>query len=159
MEEKITIVISDDNEAITNFMKSYIENNNKYEIVGISSDAKTEIELIDKFKPNVVITDIKKDNSWIGLDIIKKYKNEEYCPVFFVVSASIDMYYNKMKELGISHYLWKPFTEENFMNQLRNIYYEIFPTEIAVVQNQINNYNSNNFIINIFKKIRKRLGL
>ena len=59
MEEKITIVISDDNEAITNFMKSYIENNNKYEIVGISSDAKTEIELIDKFKPNVVITDIK----------------------------------------------------------------------------------------------------
>lgn len=157
MEEIVTILIADDNWAIIDFIKSYIEKDDRYKIIGICCDAEEQIKMIDKLKPDIVITDIKKNNEFIGLEIIKKYKAEEYCPIFYVVSASIGYYISELRDLKVRYYIQKPFEVEDFMRILGYAYNEIFPKEIVVKKQEIEEPPKRIFAI--FDTIKKRIGV
>lgn len=102
MEEILTIIVADDNAYMSDFMSKIIKEDSRFKFIGFAKDEKEEIELINSLKPNVVITDLKKGNKWTGIDIIKEVQdNNEIAPIFFVTSASIYYYYDKLKELKI----------------------------------------------------------
>lgn len=157
MEEIVKILIADDNKAIVEFMQKYIAKDDRYKIVGICSDTETEIKMIDELKPDVVITDIRKKNKWSGIDIVKKYIDSEYCPIFYIVSASVVHYLPEMRDLKIRHYLTKPFEEKDFMRILGYAYSEIYPKEIVSTQKEIAGTPSK--IIEFFRAIKKRIGV
>lgn len=157
MEDIVRILIADDNNVLVDFMKLYIEKDKRYEIIGVSSDSETEIKMIDDLKPDVVITDIRKKNEWTGIDIVRKYKDKEYCPIFFVVSASVFSYMSEIRELKIHYYISKPFNEENFMLRLDSIYNQIYPKEMIKKQKEIT--KTTNSIIKFFKSLKKRIGI
>ena len=87
MDEVLKIVIADDNEVLVDMMKKWIEENERYQVIGMARDRNDEMYLIDTLKPNVVITDIKEKDGWTGLDVVEKYMDSEYKPIFFIVSA------------------------------------------------------------------------
>lgn len=98
MEEILTIIVADDNAYMSDFMSKIIKEDSRFKFIGFAKDEKEEIELINSLKPNVVITDLKKGNKWTGIDIIKEVQdNNEIAPIFFVTSASIYYYYDKLK--------------------------------------------------------------
>ena len=75
MDEILKIIIADDNLALVDFMKASIEKDTRFKVVGIATNDKEEIDLIEREKPNVVITDLKRNNEYTGIDIIERYKN------------------------------------------------------------------------------------
>lgn len=85
--KKIRILVVDDNKEIANMIKRELESIEIVEIVGICYSDKNEIEMIEKLKPNIVITDLERNGIKSGLDIIKIYKKKYLNLKFLVVSA------------------------------------------------------------------------
>lgn len=152
MNKKMKIVIADDNEEITKFMKMNIEQNEKYEVVGVCQNR--ECQIIDELKPHLVITDLKKNGYWDGLELISRYKNTEYKPKFFVISASALVFHKELIEQGVAYYLNKPYSEEKFLKVLEVIYNEIYPRKMTISNSQIIKYSKFNYIINFIKRIK-----
>lgn len=152
MEETLSILIADDNIGIADYIKGFLASNLKFRIIGIARDKKEEIDFIINFSPDVVITDLKKGNSWSGLDIIKEVQNNcEKAPVFFIISASAISYIDEMRKLDIRYYLNKPFDVEDVLGVLNRIYDDFFPKQIIEI-NERNEIETNDY--NFFNKLR-----
>lgn len=157
MEETLSILIADDNIGIADYIKSIVKNNSKFKIIGIAKDKNEEIEFIMNFTPDIVITDLKKGNSWSGLDIIKEVQsNCEKVPMFFIISASTFSYIEEMRKLNIRYYLNKPFDAEDVLRVLNRIYDEFFPRQIIEINEkseiETNDYNFFNKLRNLIKR-------
>ena len=83
MDEVLKIVIADDNEVLVDMMKKWIEKNERYQVIGMARDRNDEMYLIDTLKPNVVITDIKRERWLDWIRCCRKYMDSEYKPIFF----------------------------------------------------------------------------
>lgn len=88
---KVKIIIANDNKNLAELEKKYIEKMDNIDIIGISTTSQEEIELIEKYNPDVVITDILRKNDKIsGLDIIKQYENKKDIRFILITASSID---------------------------------------------------------------------
>lgn len=87
MTKKIKVLIADDNIYFSNLLSDYLKKVEFIDILGIANTDLQEIMLIDKLKPDIVITDIIRNNRYSGLEIIEKYKTKEDSPRFLVISA------------------------------------------------------------------------
>ena len=157
MDEVLKIVIADDNEVLVDMMKKWIEENERYQVIGMARDRNDEMYLIDTLKPNVVITDIKEKDGCTGLDVVEKYMDSEYKPIFFIVSAGVIGYFNDIRRLKISHYLSKPFEVKDLNRVLNNIYDEVYPKAILELENNITERVDRSFWYMLIQKI-KRIG-
>ena len=160
VEEILTIIVADDNAYMSDFMSKIIKEDSRFKFIGFAKDEKEEIELINSLKPNVVITDLKKGNKWTGIDIIKEVQdNNEIAPIFFVTSASIYYYYDKLKELKIRYFLNKPFDIEQVKEVLNRIYDDVFPKQIVELTENKKIETNNNIFFNKLRRITKnRIG-
>ena len=122
MKEKINLIIADTNNMIIDILKNYIKEDNRFNITGIANDEIEEVKLIELLKPDLIISNIKKNNGWTGINIIKKYQNEEYNPIIFIISGSIYDYIKEIESQNIQYFLNKPFKKEQLLNTLNEIY-------------------------------------
>ena len=58
MEEKVRVLIADDNQEFSHTLSSHINSQEDMEIVGMAKDGKEAVDLILETKPEVVILDI-----------------------------------------------------------------------------------------------------
>lgn len=122
-ESKISILIADDNKFWCNILKKYLSKfKSEFIIVGIANTNEEEIDLIEKFKPNVVITDILRSNNKNALDVIKRYSNKDNSPYFLIISGDDQAYTLKNnRELKICGYITKPILNYDLIR--KNILY------------------------------------
>lgn len=110
---KVKIIIANDNKNLAELEKKYIEKMDNIDIIGISTTSQEEIELIEKYNPDVVITDILRKNDEIsGLDIIKQYENKKDIRFILITASSIDeiIFQNKfILPNNIIRYIKSPF--------------------------------------------------
>lgn len=112
--DKLKIVIADDNRQVAEFSKSFLDRVGQYDIVGMAFTSKDEIDLIQKYSPDIVITDVvRKGEDVSGLDIILKCEKEKKKVKFILVTASEmqDIIYKTNYKLptNVISYLKKPF--------------------------------------------------
>lgn len=112
MYPKVKIIIADDNKEFCNFLAKYLRKYNNIEILGIANTDEEEIDMIENLKPEIVITDLLRNNRYTGLDIIKKYYGTKNSPEFLVISADReqDVITDEIKVAG---YIKKPFIDYN----------------------------------------------
>ena len=159
MDEVLKIIIADDNYALVDFMKRILEEDKRFEVVGIATNDEEEINLIEREKPNVVITDLKKKNEYTGLNIIEEFKNKEYKPLFFIVSAMATGYIEEMRRLNIDYYLNKPFNDKTFIEKMDRIYEEIYPKRIMIIGDNKIKYHRDNFFERFCSVVKRRVGI
>ena len=97
-----------------NLKKSFLERIGQYNIVGMAFSSKEELDLIEKYSPDIVISDIvRKGEEISGLDIILKCEKEKKKVKFILVTASevqdILCNINYKLPTNIISYLKKPF--------------------------------------------------
>lgn len=159
MSEILKVLIADDNKTLVSIMKSYIEQNANYKVIGIAEDEESEIKLINELRPDLVITDLKKKKGWTGLSIIEKYKNHKDEPIFFIISASTDENIDKIMELEVKFYLNKPYPIEKLLEKLEDIYNYKFSKELIKIEQSLIEKTKDSLlekILNIIKiRIRK----
>lgn len=159
MEEILKVIIADDNLALVDFMKSSIEKDTRFKVVGIATNDEEEIELIEKEKPNVVITDLKRNDQYTGFNIIEKYKDEEYKPIFFIISAMAMCYIEDIRRLNIRYYLDKPFNNDILLNKMNDIYEEVYPKRLILMQDTGVKFHRENFFERFCNILKRRVGI
>lgn len=86
---KKKILIADDNKSFCDFIYKKLIEIEEFEIVGIANTDDEEIKLIEEKEPDIVITDLMRNNEYTGLEIIKKYSTNSNSPQFIIVSAGL----------------------------------------------------------------------
>lgn len=121
MLEKIRVIIAEDNIHICKFIEENLKKHNDIEILGIANTDEEEIKMIEEQKPEIVITDLMRNNKYSGLDIIKNYYNNNSQVEFLVISA--DYKEDVINDgLEVAGYIKKPFGDyEIIYNELKRI--------------------------------------
>lgn len=162
MLKKIKILIADDNIHICKFIKNYLEKYEDIEILGIANNDEDEIKMIEELKPEIVITDLMRNHKYTGLDIIKKYFNNNSKVEFLVISA--DYKEDVIKDgLEVAGYIRKPFDDYKI------IYDELKRIKNIIIEKQYKDWDKkyhnleiiyiNKYLTLNDKKILERLGI
>lgn len=145
--EKIKVLIADDEWAICDLIEKELKKYEDIEIVGIVKEKDEEIRAIDENKPDIVITDLLRNNEYVGYNIIKKYEEESYSPVFLLFTAAPpSIVFTKCKNVG--GYIQKFGGKfDRIVVEIRRIKEEMEnQREENPLQNENKDNNKNNFI-------------
>lgn len=107
----LKIVIADNESIIRMDLKEILEEAG-HEVVGEATDGVKAIELTRKFKPDLVIMDIKMPEM-DGIAAAKAISNDKIAPVLLLTAFSQKEIVDKAKDSGVLAYLVKPVKESN----------------------------------------------
>ena len=146
MNDKITILIADDNPDFANTLTGYIEEDNKFEIIAIARDGKQAVEMILNTEPDVVLLDVIMPHL-DGIGVLEKVAaaNMKKHPICIMLSAvGQEKITQRALELGAEYYAIKPFDINVLLQRIKEI--ELHKQQPQFRNSNINNYNINNNI-------------
>ena len=123
MNEKIKIVLADDNKDFCQVLKEYLSNENDIEILGIAKDGIEALDLVKKTQPDLLVLDVIMPHL-DGLGVIEKLNsmNLPKMPKIIVLSAvGQDKITQSAINLGADYYIVKPFDFVIFINRIREL--------------------------------------
>ena len=136
MNEKITVLISDDNNEFATTLANYLEKDEDMHVVGMAKDGEEALSIISTLKPDVVLLDVIMPHL-DGIGVLEKIGNLNLPkrPTCIMLSAvGQDKITQRAILLGAEYYVVKPFDIEVLISRIRQI------------KNYIPTNNGNNFI-------------
>lgn len=146
MNDKITILIADDNPDFANTLTGYIEEDDKFEIIAIARDGKQAVEMILNTEPDVVLLDVIMPHL-DGIGVLEKVTaaNMKKHPICIMLSAvGQEKITQRALELGAEYYAIKPFDINVLLQRIKEI--KLHKQQPQFRNSNINNYNINNNI-------------
>ena len=125
MNEKITILIADDNADFATTLVGHLSKENDMEVVGIARDGKEAYEKILEMKPDVLLLDVIMPYL-DGLGVLEKLNaaNIEKRPTCIMLSAvGQTKITQKAISLGAEYYVVKPFDIELLIKRIKELKY------------------------------------
>ena len=144
--EKISILVADDNKDFCNILSEYFETQEDIEIVGIAKDGNEAVELAIKLLPDVLVLDIIMPHL-DGLGVLEKLNTLELkkFPKIIVLSAvGQDKITQRATNLGADYYVVKPFDFEVFVRRIR----QLVGTAPAIIERKRSSSRNVNLISN-----------
>lgn len=119
-ENRLVVLIIDDNPDILKFLKGILEN--KYDII-YSEDGKEGIDKAIKYVPDLIISDIMMPKkSGIDLcDALKKETTTTHIPIILLSAKSNTESIKKGYETGADDYIVKPFNSQILLARVKNL--------------------------------------
>ncbi len=137
------IVLVEDEEALSNLIKIYLEREN-YKVICFDEGQKA-IDYIGQ-KVDLWILDIMLKDNVSGYDIIKEIrKNDQNVPVIFTSARDQELDKILGLELGSDDYLTKPFSTKELVLRVNNIIKRVY-------NNQSKTMNYENYLIDLEKR-------
>lgn len=123
-DEKIRILLADDNKEFCDAVTNYLEKHNDIEVVGVAYDGVEAYQKIISIKPDIAIIDGVMPRL-DGLGVLEKLnlnQPSDYAPICIMLSAiTQDKITQKAMELGAEYYIAKPFDLEALVSRLRQL--------------------------------------
>ncbi len=125
MQKLINVLLVDDNAEFIEFLHDILINTKDIKIQGIAYDGYEGLQMIDKFKPDVVVLDMIMPNL-DGIGVLERLKeNEGKKPSVIILSAvGQDTLIQKTIELGAEYYMVKPVNVDSLLSRIRQVYHE-----------------------------------
>lgn len=123
MNEKIKIVLADDNKDFCQVLKEYLSNESDIEILGIAKDGIEALDLVKRTQPDLLVLDVIMPHL-DGLGVIEKLNAMDIpkMPKIIVLSAvGQDKITQSAINLGADYYIVKPFDFVIFINRIREL--------------------------------------
>ena len=121
IDKKTKILLVDDSADTIASIKSALQNEETFELVGNAQNVDEAYNLILQRSPDLVITEIVlkgKD----GFELIENSQKLENAPKFFVLSSlSQETFVEKAMQLGAVYYMAKPFEASNLTKRLYDV--------------------------------------
>lgn len=111
MKNPLNIVIADNESIIRMDLREMLEEQG-HTIVGEAHDGKQALEMTRKYRPDLVMMDIKMPNM-DGITAAKAIADEGISPVILLTAFSDSEIVNRAKDAGVLAYLVKPVREES----------------------------------------------
>lgn len=138
MNEKVSVLIADDNCDFANGLAHYMKSQEDFNVVGVAYDGEEAYKMIVDTKPDIALIDIvmpKRD----GLAVLKKLsetkldKKTEY--VAMSVTSSERIIESALK-LGAEYFLLKPQSEEAITDTIRSLSSNAMRQSYPHIENQ-----------------------
>lgn len=123
VNEKIKIVLADDNKDFCQVLKEYLSNEDDIEILGIAKDGIEALDLVKRTQPDLLVLDVIMPHL-DGLGVIEKLNAMDIpkMPKIIVLSAvGQDKITQSAINLGADYYIVKPFDFVIFINRIREL--------------------------------------
>ena len=111
MNEKITVLVADDNNDFTMTLSNYLKQEEDMEIVGIAKDGNEAYDMAVELQPDILLLDVIMPHL-DGLGVLEKIADTdmEKKPLCIILSAvGQDKITQKAIALGAQYYVVKPF--------------------------------------------------
>jgi len=120
--------MADDHPIFRSGLRQIIEEDNNIEILGEADNGQAALELIDKFKPDIILLDIDMPVK-TGLEVMRELADREKIPkvIFLTVYADEDMY-DEGVELGISGYVLK----DSAISEITECIYKVYDNKYYI---------------------------
>lgn len=156
--KNIKILYVEDDEIARENGVEYLEN--YFENIYEASDAIKALQLYEKYKPDIIITDIQMPKL-NGLEFVKKIRQKDKKTQIIIITAFCDKdYLLKAIELGLVKYLVKPVNEKEFEEALFLCINSLEQNETNIIKLDENSYfdtfNKNLFVQNEIIKLRAK---
>ncbi|RPH02436.1 MAG: DNA-binding response regulator [Candidatus Pelagibacter sp. TMED153] len=115
---KIHILVVDDDDRIRSLLKEYLNDNNY--IVSTSQDSKNAKLKIDQFKFDLIVLDVMMPGQ-NGYDLTKEIKKNINVPIILLTAKGEVENRIKGLELGADDYISKPFEPKELLLRIKNI--------------------------------------
>lgn len=120
------VIIADDNLALCNSLKDFLNNQPDIEVVGVAANGVAALELVEKFNPDFLLLDIVMPEL-DGFGVLSALKGNR--PTVIMMSQlATDGFVQKAMQFGASYFLAKPFD----YNRLAGIMQELKSPEDPV---------------------------
>lgn len=134
---KIKIIIADDEKECADELFHNLLKYKDIDILGIANSDSEEVNLIEKLRPDVVITDLMRENgeTWGGLDIIRKYANNNSVKFLVTSYASKSLVFSKYKNIEGFIEKYPSINYDELSRAIRNIAYKTENNEVSTSYN------------------------
>ena len=115
-----TVLVVDDSITVRRVTQRFLSRNGY--IVVLAKDGLDALEQLQGALPDVVLTDIEMPRM-DGFDLTRNIRADErtrHLPVIMITSRIADKHRNYAQELGVNHYLGKPYSEDELLGLIRN---------------------------------------
>ncbi len=133
MDSTIKVLIADPSEDMRAILRETLNIERDIEVVATASDGLEALAMINKYKPDVLITDVvlpKMD----GLALMQKISEMSVEPVVLVLSAfCTDHLVSKCAELGVFYFISKPCEISQLVLRIRQAYNSVRPNHPAAI--------------------------
>ena len=119
---KIRILLADDHVILRQGTRQLLENESDMEVVGEASNGAEAVELVEQFKPDIVIIDVAMP-VMNGIEATKKIK--EILPgikILVLTGYDYDEYIFSLLEMGAAGYLLKDVSGDELVGAIRAVF-------------------------------------
>ena len=130
LNEKIKLLIADDNKEFSRILSEYLGNENDFQIVSIASDGLEAMKYVTTYEPDVLILDIIMPHL-DGIGVLERLNSmcDTKIPKVIILSAvGQDKITQRAIDLGAEYYVVKPFDLAVLANRIR----ELFPSDSSL---------------------------
>lgn len=122
--QKIKILIADDNKEFSNILSEYLKGQNDFEVVAVAKDGLEAVKFVTSFQPDVLVLDIIMPHlDGLGvLERINMMTNINLPKVIVLSAVGQDKITQRAINLGAEYYVVKPFDMEIFSKRIRQMF-------------------------------------
>ena len=121
MSQKVRIVIAEDHTILREGLRSLLSSNPSFEIVGEAEDGREAIKCVEKFKPDLIITDLSMPRM-NGMEAIKEIKRESPTTKVLVLTVHrAEEYILATFRAGADGYLLKDSTHAELVMAVKKV--------------------------------------
>ena len=140
MNEKIKVLVSDDNQDFAKTLVNYLSKDEDLEVVGVARDGQEAYDKILQTKPDVALLDIIMPHV-DGLGVLEKLNSAdvEKKPMCIILSAvGQDKITQRAIELGAQYYIVKPFDISILIKRIKELkYYQPLQNKSSIIGREI----------------------
>lgn len=130
----ISIVIADNNRELCATMAELIEMQEDMELIGAAYDGVEALQLVEKFKPTVLILDITMPYL-DGIGVLEKLSKFESPPIVIILTAfEQEAMIQRLITMGASYYMVKPFDAATLIERIRQFASKRQPSPIKSIK-------------------------
>lgn len=120
-ESEYQIMIVDDSISVRQSISRLVKINGW--IPTLAVDGVEATEKLDSFKPDVIVLDIEmpRMNGFEFMGVLRNHRRHRDVPVVMLTSRVSDKHRKKAEEVGVDHYLTKPYQEQQFVSLLQSL--------------------------------------
>ena len=135
--KKIKIIIADDEKECADELFYNLLKYKDIDILGVANSDSEEVNMIEKLRPDIVITDLMRENgeTWGGLDIIRKYDNNNSIKFLVTSYASKSRIFSKYRNIVGFIEKYPSINYDELCQVIRNIAYKTENNEISTSYN------------------------
>lgn len=121
MNTIIRVALADDHVFVRDGIKSLLENEVNIEVVGEATDGLEALKIVESYKPDLLILDIRMPNM-TGIEVVEKLRSQNNLVKIVMLSMhESEEYVLKSIKAGADGYLLKGSSKEEFLKALQTI--------------------------------------